>query len=779
MRRLSILSLVAVTLIGMAALTYAISVNTSYAAPNRAPALQVTTAAPLVPVPCPPPIGALPAIPAPNAQTAPSICATIYPPPLPPPSSNGVVIRSYKVSTTITDQIGVTQIDMDFVNQGERPAEGSNLIPLPVGAAVSNLTMLIDGQAMQGQILDANQARAIYEETVRRLRDPALLQYVGQGAIQANVFPIPPGQDRTLHITYSQVLPAANNLVAYDFPLRAGYLSNQPIQQMSVTVNITSTKDSINSAYSPDPQVLVSIQDDHHVQAGFETSNYLPADDFRLYYGFASGTVSANLITYRGSADEEGYFMLMLAPPFTVDPSLVIPKDVIVVLDQSGSMQGQKWSQAQGAAEFVLKHLNANDRFNVIVFSTGYRIFAKSLQTTDQANSAVNWIQTQQAEGGTDINGALQEALSMTDPSRQTTLLFMTDGQPTEGVTDLGTILQNVQSKAPANVRIFTFGVGDDVNTYLLDSLSTNFHGTSVYVHPNEDLEAKISTLYATISAPVLTALKLDFGTVTVDDTYPADPLPDLFAGQELIIAGRYRDQGTATLTLTGTGNNQAQNFTFPNLTFPANAGGQPFVARLWATRKIGVLLKDIQLHGQTPELVAAITQLSVRYGIITPYTSYLIQENAPVVENGVAQGTPGAMLMPTSMPAIAAAPSAQTGRAAVDAAGQAGGMAGANAPAAVSTASASGTAGSGATTPLRQVGDRAFVLRNGIWTDTQYAPSNGSTATGTPLPLVKLQFASDAYFAFAAAHPELADALALGDQVIIVVNGTVYQITP
>ncbi len=763
MRRLSILRVAALTLIFLAAI--GVSATASFAASNRGSDQQITA----VPIPCPPPIVPLPAVPVPSAGAAPHIaplpCGTIYPPPLPPPQfPNAVVIRSYKVNATIIDQIAVTQIDLDFVNHGERPAEGSNLIPLPPGAAVSNLTMTIDGQTMQGQILDANQARAIYEETVRRLRDPALLQYVGQAAIQVNVFPIPPGQDRALHIAYSQVLPAENNLVAYEFPLRAGYLSQAPVQQMSVAVSVTSSKDAISTAYSPDPLVLVTRPDDHHIQAGFETGNYLPTDNFRLYYGFASGTVSANLITYRASADEDGYFMLMLAPPFMVDPSQVIPKDVILVLDQSGSMQGQKWSQAQGAAEFVLKHLNANDRFNVIVFSTGYRIFAKSLQSIDQAGSAAAWVQTQQAEGGTDINGALLEALSMTDPSRQTTVLFMTDGQPTEGVTDLNGILKNVQDKAPANVRIFTFGVGDDVNTYLLDSLSTDFHGTSVYVHPNEDLEAKISGLYAKISAPVLTALKLNFGNVTVEDMYPADPLPDLFAGQELIVAGRFRDQGTTTLTLTGARNDQIQTFTFPNLTFPANASGQPFVARLWATRKIGVLLQNIQLHGQTQELVDEIVRLSVRYGIITPYTSYLIQENGPTVQNGSGAAT--------AVPAIAAAPSAQTGRAAVDAAGQANGMAGAAAPA----QPAPGNSGSsGGTLPIRQVADRAFVLRNGVWTDTQYVPGTA----GTPVPMVTIKFASDDYFAFAAAHPELADALALGDQVIIVVNGTVYQIVP
>jgi Ca-activated chloride channel family protein len=709
-------------------------------------------------------------------------------PPLPPVNSDGVLIRSYKVSATITDQIAVTQLTLDFINLGNRPAEGSNLIPLPIGAAVSNLSMIIDGQTVQGQLLDANQARNIYQETVRRLRDPALLQYVGQGAIQANVFPIPPGQNRTLQITYSQVLAADNGLIGYSYPLRVDYLSHNPVREISFSVDVVSSQNAIGAAYSPDATVLVNRTDDHHLRAGFETTSYLPTTDFQLYYSAAgpAGSINANLITYRASANEDGYFMLLLTPPLTVDAQQVIPKDVLIVLDQSGSMQGPKWSQAQAAAEFVLNHLNPQDRFNVIVFSTGYRIFANTLQSVNQASKAAAWVQTQAAEGGTDINGALLETLGMVDPTRQATVLFMTDGQPTEGVTDLPTILKNVQAKASANTRLFAFGVGDDVNTYLLDSLAADFHGASVYIRPNENLETKISGLYAKISAPVLTSPKLVFsGDVVINDTYPSDSLPDVFAGQQLIVSGRYHGQGTPTVTLSGDQSGKTQSFAFPGLTFNENAGGQPFVARLWATRKIGALLKNIQLHGQTPELVNEVVALSVRYGIITPYTSYLIQENTPGMP-GTSGGDTGPTGVLNSSAPVAAAPSAQTGRAAVDAAQQSGGMAGASSVAAIPTmlpttqqpgASGNGggnAIGAGGNTPLRQIGDRAFVLRDGTWIDTQYTPGKA----GAPAPTA-ITFGSDEYFTFLTAHPDLAEALALGQHVIIVVNGTAYEIKP
>jgi Ca-activated chloride channel family protein len=215
----------------------------------------------------------------------------------------------------------------------------------------------------------------------------------------------------------------------------------------------------------------------------------------------------------------------MITPPVTVDESRVIPKDVIIVLDQSGSMYGDKWDQAREAVKFVLDNLNSRDRFNLVVFSTGYRIFANDLQTTESVGEAKEWIDGLEALGGTDIDGALKEAMRMVDRERSTVVLFLTDGLPTEGQTDSSAILDNVQTSAPHNVRIFTFGVGDDVDTFLLDQLYQAFRGAGTYVRPGERIDEEVGSLYNKISAPVLTNIALDFGDMVVEDMYPAAPL--------------------------------------------------------------------------------------------------------------------------------------------------------------------------------------------------------------------------------------------------------------
>ncbi len=698
--------------------------------------------------------------------------------------SGTVYIQSHRVTVNIDNQVAVTKVEQVFVNGTQRAAEGTYLFPLPVGAAVSNLTMYINGQPVQAQILDAKQAQAIYTETVRRMRDPALLQYVGRSAIQANVFPIPAGEQRKIEITYSQVVTADNGLINYTYPLKMDYASPLPVQQISVSVNVSS-KDPISTVYSPNPQVVFSKTDDTHFQAGFETTNFRANNDFSLYYGVASGEISANLLTYRSSATEDGYFMLMITPPTKVDANRVIPKDVIIVLDQSGSMQGAKWDQARGAVSYVLKHLNPQDRFNAIVFSTGFRIFAKALQPVSQADSAAQWVNGLDAEGGTDINAALTTAASMVDKDRQTIVLFLTDGLPTEGQTNPTDILNNLKASAPANMRIFTFGVGDDVDTFLLDSLSSSYHGASTYVRPQENIEEKVSSLYNKITSPVLTAIKLDFGSMLVDDMYPSDPLPDLFAGSQLVIVGRFRQQGTTTVTLTGQVDGKPQTYTYANLSFPENAGGQPFIPRLWATRKIGVLLTNIRLHGEKPELVDTIVRLSVRYGIITPYTSYLIQESDIQDQTGqpgapVPMPTGGPILQSSNGGGAAGEVGVTSGAAAVDKAQGSNNMAGADTVPVQPTAAASTNApskpddekGTGrANEPIQQVNDRTFVLKNGIWTDTLY--------TSDQTKVVPITFLSDEYFKLLDDHPDIKDYLAIGDHVLIVIGDTAYEIKP
>ena len=413
----------------------------------------------------------------------------------------------------------------------------------------------------------------------------------------------------------------------------------------------------------------------------------------------------------------------------------------------------------------MLDKLNQEDRFNIVAFSTGVRQYDDRLRPAGEQKEARRFVRNLTASGGTNINRALLEALGQVDKERPTIIIFLTDGQATEGEVETDRILANVDDAAPNNVRIFAFGVGDDVNTILLDTLAESHRGTSAYVRPGEDIDEEVSTFYTKISTPLLSDIELDFGDIRVEDTYPY-PLPDLFAGTQLVLVGRYREGGDTTITLEGKVNDRLQKFEYEDVHF-RDRGGDEFIPRLWATRKIGYLLSQIRLHGESRELVDEIVELSVRYGIITPYTSFLVNETEDVLSkegrDRVAERQYQAM----------ATPAPAYGAGAVDKSEAESGLRGAQiAPMAPAAIPSEGGL-RGGEVPVREVvryvGDKTFVLRDNVWIDTAFDRDKMTTT--------QVRFGSDNYFALLAARPEWGRYFALGTHVIVVVEGTAYEV--
>jgi Ca-activated chloride channel family protein len=455
--------------------------------------------------------------------------------------------------------------------------------------------------------------------------------------------------------------------------------------------------------------------------------------------------------------------MLLVAP--NVDAQEIVAKDVILVLDISGSMEGQKMQQAKDAAVYIVDHLNPQDRFNIIPFSTGVRRYAPGLLQSAEAGAYQTYINSLDAVGGTNISAALLEAAGQADKERPTTIIFVTDGLATEGITDTGLLLDAVAAAMPNNARIFAFGVGNDVDPDLLDNLALNHRGTTTYVRPGQSVDEEVSSFYAKVSSPVLSNISLDYDGIVVEQTYP-QVLPDLFAGTQLVIAGRYRDGGPATITLSGEVNGSSQQFIYED-NFFRTSSGDDFIPRLWATRATGHLLRQIRLHGENNELVNSVVNLSIRYGIITPYTSYLIEEddifsqagrNAIIEEevNVEPQSEPLNRELEVEEAAVAAD------------------MAAAEAPLLLPqpTTSADGSAAKApdnAQQLVEFVGSKTFVMRDGVWMDTAFEQDGHSVE--------KVSFGSDSYFDFLSAAPEIGQYLALGQQVLVVLDDQAYQI--
>ena len=684
-------------------------------------------------------------------------------PPVPIVDVPYLTIQYHRVTVTIKDQVATTHVDQVFINEGRFEVEGTYLFPLPEEAAISEFAMWVDGEKLEGQILERDEARRIYEDIVRKRRDPALLEYVGRNAFQASIYPIPPGGERRIELEYSQVLSMDQGLIEYVYPLNTEKFSPRPLEEVTIQVTVRS-REPLKAIYSPTHKVEIVRQGDRGAVVGYEEYDVKPDRDFALYYSISPENVGAHLLSYRPDTQGDGFFLLLVAPKVEVETQEVIAKDVILVLDISGSMRGEKIEQAKEALNFVLDNLNEEDHFNIIVFSTSTRSYARKLVPADERGEAREFVARLEASGSTDINRALLEALAMANSERPTILIFLTDGLPTTGEVNVDRIIQNVGDAAPSNVRIFPFGVGYDVNTTLLDTIAQNHRGASGYVLPEEDIEEKLSAFYAQVSAPLLTDVEVDFGRLEVNDVYPY-PLPDLFAGTQLVVVGRYRDGGETTITLRGKINDQPQIFRYERIAFHRE-GGEEFIARLWATRKIGYLLQQIRLHGEDKELIDEIVALSIRYGIVTPYTSFLIEETEIALREAGRQEIAEALR-------ATAVPAPDSGRAAVERSAEEQKLF--IAPQVATPAWAPGL-GAPVTdqygypiSPVKYVGDKTFILYDGVWTDTTFDPDQM-----TPVPV---SFGSDDYFALITARLEWGRYFALGDRVIVVLDGTAYQI--
>jgi Ca-activated chloride channel family protein len=385
--------------------------------------------------------------------------------------------------------------------------------------------------------------------------------------------------------------------------------------------------------------------------------------------------------------------------------------------------------------------------------------------------------------GGTNINGAMIAAMGQFDRAeRPRILVFLTDGLPTVGETNIGRIVENTRGARAPGVRLFTFGVGYDVNTALLDKLASENAGVADYVEPKENLEIKVSNFFAKINFPVLTDLILNMGGVETDLVYPRN-LPDLFKGTQITLIGRYQnpdDLQRVNVSLTGKTGRTARTYNFENLRFSLKEDDNDFLPRLWATRRVGWLMEQIRTNGEQKELRDEIVDLGTRYGIVTPYTSYL------AVEQNMAEVTVTAsdqQALPINGRVAARSPSASNGidfgRGAMNAPPKDAAKASTGAVAvrqskrdraqqdAITIATEDKDTPSSA---VRSVGSKTFYLRDDVWTDAEFKED-------ARMPVTTLSFGSDEYFALLKREPRLAEFFALGERVVVVYEGRVYRV--
>ena len=673
------------------------------------------------------------------------------------------IVRTHSdVRVELADHVLRYEVEERFVNRGATLGEADYLFPLPTNAAFQNLALSIDGELVAGETMNAGQARNIYESIVRARRDPALVEWMGHGLLHARIFPLEPGRERTVVVRFQSVAPREGDALRIDY-FRGGAPGTTNVRDAGETSFTLSYRQApeLGAPYSPTHQLDVADRDGRRV-----VNVRGDARDVTLLVPVRARNDAAITALNYAPGNEDGFTLLSVTPP-AGRRNDVIPRDVTLVLDVSGSMNGRKIEQARAAGRQLLSTLHETDRFRLIDFSSDVRTFRDDFvaATPENVREATRYLDALEANGSTNIEGALREALRPAVlRGRLPMILFVTDGEPTVGDTrpdHLAAMVSDANSHAEEPRRVFTFGLGSDVNVGLLEQIALDGRGTSQFVRPDESVERMVGIVANRLVGPLLTdvRVRVEGSDVRLSRMLPSETT-DIFADRDLSLVARYAGHGRARIVVEGRRGSTPVTWT-STVDFPDRDRVNSFVARLWATQRVGYLSAEKRKNGGSSEIDDEIRNLGERYGIPTEFTSYLVTEP---------QSFPVRTAMGAVGGGLAVAPAAMSGDMArqkvmFEAAKRASAQ---RAVSSVATVDSLARVAAGKpmrddndeASAIRRLDGRTFVFRDGAWTDVRYHAGMQITA---------IKPYSKAYFDVVQQLPELKPVFALGDRVVVV----------
>jgi Ca-activated chloride channel family protein len=543
-------------------------------------------------------------------------------------SSRGdLPLVSQKISVEINNQVAVTRLEQIFYNPHNSTIHPNIRFPVHEGASVQSFSLTdSDGKVYKGEIEESNQAEQKFNQARNEGKVAAIAVKKQPGVFETSIGSIAPESRATVIIEYGEILTYKSGQIKYNLPFNISDWQKTSLDQVSVEITIKDQKE-ITAINSPSHDIYAEKIENDDWKATFERSSFVPQKDFVLTYEVKADEMVTNFLAARTEAEKDGYFILMLSPQEIIEQQDIANRDIVFVMDTSGSMGGNKLAQTQEAFNFFVDKLNDADRFAIVDFASHVKTWENELMPVSYENriKAKNYIKRLQARGGTNIYDSIHKALEFFEPDqkRTQTIVFLTDGEASSGIRNTDRIVKDFTDSNKINVRTFTLGVGRGVNKKLLGQLALENRGEAIYLEPRANLDQQLKGFYQSISTPLLVDLALDFKKIEVSEIYPKE-LPNIYKGTQLIVTGRYKNSGESKITLTGKLNSEKKNFEI-NANFIEKSSQQNlFVPRYWARAKANELLKEIKSYGEKPELKEEVIRLSKKYQFATPYTSFV-----------------------------------------------------------------------------------------------------------------------------------------------------------
>ena len=528
----------------------------------------------------------------------------------------------------IRDQIARTVVEETFVNHSDSTLEGVFFFPLPHDASISGFGMWIGGELVEADVVEKQRAREIYETILREKRDPGLLEWSGGNLFKARVYPIFPHSEKRVKVTYTQVLPLEGNDFTYDYALRSELLRRNPLRELNIEVKIHSEVP-LGEVTCPTHQAAVTQSKNSSV-VKFSAQEYVPDRDFQVKVGLKTDDSQVVVIPHRRG--EDGYFMLMITPPRSQELGIrpVLPdkggQDWVILADTSASMSDAQREARDAFIAGLLSLLGEKDRFTIAAYdvSTRYYSAAPVPVSEHHKQAALDWLAQITPLGWTDLDQLFQDVLKQS--GERTRVIFVGDGAHTAHDGDSQALARRLAAlKVPAGASFHAVAPGTTFEMVVLETISSMGDGSLHMLKSTAEAQKVAWELLEQVLKPTLKDVSIRFSGFQVARAYPekVHNIPD---GGQQIVLGRYLPTGkrqSGSVVVEGMLSGKKVSWK-SRVTFADDQKGNSFIPRLWARRHLDVLLSQ----GRTPTVKDDIIDLSERFNIMTPYTSFLVLES-------------------------------------------------------------------------------------------------------------------------------------------------------